>query len=138
VARRELTVVTSTMGGSLLDPSSSSTGGLMFTNNGRSFLGITNAASSGGRRLVIGAAQLVDGDSLEVADRSIILGLACSSEDWEAILGPFRPSIYNQLSGTDVGKLYLDMATTASSEADYTPLTAAQSSELTFWVVTAP
>jgi hypothetical protein len=138
MSRGEITVTTSTMGGIALVASTYSTGGLMFANNGRSLLLITNAASSGGRRLVFEPTQTVDSDTLEVADRWTILGGSCSSEPWRQFFGPFKPSIYNQQSGTDVGKAYLSLTSTASSESPYTYLTAAQSSAITFEVVTTP
>lgn len=138
MSRGEITVTTSTMGGIALVASTYSTGGLMFANNGRSLLILTNSASSGGRRLVMEPTQTVDSDSLEVADRWAVLGGSCSSEAWKRVFGPFRPSIYNQPSGTDAGKAYLSLTSTASSESPYTYLTAAQSSAITFEVVTTP
>jgi hypothetical protein len=138
MARGEITVTTSTQRGIALIGSSYSTGGLMFQNNGRSLLIITNAASSEQKRLVMEPSELVDSGLLEVADLWSVLAVCCSSGAWRQAFGPFRPSVYNQQSGTDVGKAYLSLTSTASSESPYTYLTAVQSSAITFEVVTTP
>jgi hypothetical protein len=85
----------------------------MFVNDGKTILKVVNAN---------GAAQTFDlitpgtvgADALAIADKTI--SIAGSTTEY---CGPFQTSIYNQPSGDDAGKVYID---TASSDLTMTAI----------------
>jgi hypothetical protein len=78
----------------------------MFSNDGNTRLWVKNSGS-GAHVVTIVSTKTVAG--LAVADAAYTVGAGKY-----AILGPFPPDLYNQKSGNDKGKVYVDSDNTES------------------------
>lgn len=84
--------------------------GHMFTNSGDEFLEVANAAGAA-RVVTIVTPRTVEG--LAVAERTATIPASTTRK-----IGPFDPQVYNQPSGADRGKVYVNYE--AGQEAQFT------------------
>ncbi len=81
--------------------------GHMIANDGKLWLEVRNDDASS-KTITIQTGAVVQGD-LAVADRTMVVGAG-----QVGYIGFFAPSDYNQPSGTDAGKIYIDYSATTS------------------------
>lgn len=81
--------------------------GNMFINDGKAVLLVRND-SGGAITVTVQTPQIVDGD-LAVGERVITV----NASTYKAI-GFLNPNVYNQASGVDAGKVYIDFSAQAS------------------------
>ena len=75
----------------------------IITNTGDVFVIARNSAATSTRNVTpVRAQNAIDG--VTVTDNAVAVPISSSK-----ILGPFQPSIYNNLSGADIGKMYLNV-----------------------------
>ncbi len=78
--------------------------GLMFSNNGDELVVLkNNGAGSHTVTLPTPATR----DDLAVGDRTVVLAAGATR-----YVGPLTPSLYNQISGVDMGKVYINIDAT--------------------------
>ncbi len=127
MARTEFTVYSVVSTGVTATYSSGSTDGNKFDNTGVEFLHVINAATSDSRTVEIVPTFSLDGNDLE--HKQVTLTAATSSTiPTEMFMGTWKPSVYNQTSGTDVNMVYVNYITSSGStsyEDDLTGLTIA-------------
>ncbi len=92
-----------------LNPSfeAAQTDGHMVANDGKLFIVVKNG-SGGAINVTLQTPAVVEGD-LAVGER--IVSIPASGERW---IGRLTPSTYNQATGADAGKVYIDYAATTS------------------------
>lgn len=95
----------------ILDPTAvdvalHATDGAMFTNNGDTRVWVNNTGA-GAHNITAVTPRTVEG--LAVADRTYVVPAGKT-----AIIGPFDPNTFNQPSGADAGKVYLNSDGTQS------------------------
>jgi len=76
------------------------TDGNMFINTGRTFI-IVNNADVAAKTVTFQTPLEVDGQG--IADKVVSVPATT-----ERLIGPFPPDLYNQNSGADIGKVYVD------------------------------
>lgn len=77
------------------------TDGAMFTNDGHTRVWVKNAGA-GAHNVTVVTPRVVEG--LAVADRVYVVGIGKS-----ALIGPFDAATFNQPSGADAGKAYVNV-----------------------------
>jgi len=79
-----------------------SVNGMVFPNDGRTILLVKNA---GAAPITVTVASVQDeyGRSGDISAASVDVGA-------ERVVGPLRPALWNQKSGTDMGKVYVDVS----------------------------
>lgn len=85
----------------------------MFVNDGKTILKVVNA-NGAAQTFNVQTPGTVGDDALAIADKMV--SIAGSTTEY---CGPYKTSIYNQPSGADAGKVYLD---TASSDLTVTAI----------------
>ena len=85
----------------------------MFTNDGKTILKVVNA-NVAAQTFDLITPGTIGSDALAIADKTV--SIAGSTTEY---CGPFATGIYNQTSGADSGKVYLD---TASSDLTITAI----------------
>lgn len=102
MARTDLTVQTIAVGGLVIADEAANVDGEMFLNTGKEFLFVRNAHSAP-INVTLVTGKTVDG--LAVADRVVAVTNATTQ-----MIGPLSTDLYNQPSGADAGKIYVDFS----------------------------
>jgi len=100
MARTDLTTQVIIPSGTTPSYSAANVDGNMFVNNGAEFLHVING-SGGSINVTLTTPATVDG--LAIEDPVIAVGAGA-----DAMIGPFNTSLYNQKTGVDKGKVYVD------------------------------
>jgi len=109
----ELTVETAGTGGSILTYNDSDdSNGDMFDNDGKTFVDVYNADASDSATITFVRSGKAQGLDFVAYSAVTIL------KEVRRMFGPFPISIYNVVSGTDQGKVYIDYGGTAPEEFD--------------------
>lgn len=103
--RTDLNVVAPSIDGTVLALAAANVDGHAFANDGRRYLLVNNTSAAA---ITITAITPGDVEGLAIADR----GIAVAAGVME-LVGPFTPSTFNQRSGVDQGKVYLDFSAVA-------------------------
>ena len=109
MARTALTLNTITIAGLVQTLVAAAADGNMFTNSGRLRLVVKNSHGSASRTLTFPTPATTGG--LDVENPSVVIAAGDT-----VLIGPFPPLLFNQRSGDDIGKAYIDY----SDEADLT------------------
>lgn len=107
MARTALTVTKITRDGAFVAAVAGTVDGLMFKNNGRTFIDVTNGGAAT-RTLTVVTTRTVLG--LDVADLTVNVAAGATT-----VIGPFPPADFNN-SGTDANMVYLNFP--AGNEGD--------------------
>lgn len=102
MARTDLTVQTVAVGGLVLVDEAANVDGEMFINTGKEMVLVRNAAGAPVNVTLV-TGKTVDG--LAVADRVVAVTNATT-----VLIGPLSTDLYNQPSGADKNKVYVDFA----------------------------
>ncbi len=86
--------------------SAASGDGHKFVNNGREFL-VARNSTAGTITMTVVTGGTVDGYAINDVDIAIAAGAT-------ALAGPFKPEVFNQRSGSDAGKVYLNWNSTVT------------------------
>ncbi|KKN47440.1 hypothetical protein LCGC14_0662800 [marine sediment metagenome] len=101
MAREDLTLNAITTDGVVHTPVAAAADGNMFRNSGRLFLLVTNAHGSEARTLTFPTPSQIGG--LDIEDPAVVVAAGTTM-----LIGPFRPLLFNQVSGDDIGRVYID------------------------------
>lgn len=102
MARTDLTVQTIAVGGLVATDEAANTDGEMFINTGKEYLQVRNGHSAP-ITVTLVTGKTVDG--LAIADRAVVVANATTQK-----IGPFSTDLYNQPSGSDANKVYVDFS----------------------------
>lgn len=100
MARSALTLQNITLAGLTPALAAANVDGNMFTNDGTEFIDVANAAV-GSMTVTVQTPGTVGGNL--IADKVITVGAGVTKR-----IGPFPTDVYNQTTGADRGKVYLD------------------------------
>lgn len=100
MARTDLSVQQMSQSGITPSYTAAIADGHMFYNGEATFIHIKNTGTE--KTLTIQTPGSVDG--LAIADRTVTIPATTGDK----MIGPFRAGVYNQISGADKGKIYID------------------------------